>query len=60
MTGEEYGNFKRLTTLKEFVMDLHLRPEEYAGFKAWLRGRKCATDEEWASLYAQYKGRTLK
>lgn len=48
---------QRLTTLAEFALDRNLRPEELAGFRAWLGGRRSATDEDWEALYAQYVNR---
>lgn len=50
---------RRLTTLAEFALDSNMRPEQLAGFKAWLRGTRSASDEEWEALYRQYMGREL-
>lgn len=49
----------RLTTLGEFAMDINMRPEELAGFRAWLGGKRCASDDEWRELHAQYTNRQL-
>lgn len=50
---------RRLTTLAEFAADKHLRPEEQAGFRAWLHGTKCASDDEWEDLLTRYRTRSL-
>lgn len=50
---------RRLTSLDEFALDQRLRPEELAGFRAWLAGKRCASDSEWEDLHAQYRNREL-
>lgn len=50
---------RRLTTLMEFAADKRMRPEHLAGFRAWLRGKKCASDDEWEDLLQEYRSRVI-
>lgn len=50
---------RRLTTIAEYALDKNLRPEELAGFRAWLGGTRCAADDDWDDLYNQYISREL-
>lgn len=48
---------RRKTSLDEFAQSSNLRPEIKAGFKAWLRGKIFQFDEDWITLFEQYKNR---
>ena len=48
---------RRRTSLTEFATTNNLRPEVTAGFKAWLRGELFHFDEDWVTLFEQYKQR---
>ena len=48
---------RKKTSLKEFSLNKHLRPEVLAGFKVWLGESYFHFDDEWDKLYYDYTHR---
>ena len=52
-----YEKSRKRTSLQEFAYVNKLRPEILAGFKAWLNGENFHFDDEWKTLFEQYRNR---
>lgn len=52
-----YAKSRKRTSLQEFAFVNKLRPEILAGFKAWLNGGNFHFDDEWKTLFEQYRNR---
>lgn len=50
---------RKRTSLDEFAHRARIRPEIKAGFKAWLRGKYFAFDDEWEQLLNNYGNRKI-
>ena len=50
---------RKRTSLTEFIAKKHMHSGVAAGFKAWLRGRMFAFDDEWEQLFNDYNNRTI-
>ena len=48
---------RKKTSLKEFALNKHLRPEIKAGFRVWLKGDEFHFDDEWEKLFYEYNHR---
>ena len=50
---------RKKTSLKEFAMTRHIRPEVKAGFKVWLKGDYYHFESEWDKLFSDYVNRKI-
>lgn len=50
---------RKRASLKEFATKVHMRREQLAGFRAWLRTDQFHFDDEWQRLFQEYTNRKI-